>query len=175
MYPEQEIVDLTKALIQIPSTHSRPREIKRCADFITAWLSERSIAHQCRDINGTPSVLVLPNIQRQRFPVLYMAHFDVVEADREELFQPRERDGRLFGRGAIDDKYAVALALMLFDRHLGELRAHGRPQSDLSFGLLLTGDEEVGGANGAGAAMAALQPDFFVALDGGGPKRMVFR
>ncbi len=173
MHPEQEIVDLTKALIRIPSVHSRPAEIQRCADFIEAWLDQRNIAYERRDINGTPSLLVLP--ASARLPVLYMAHFDVVEADDDNLFQPREAAGRLYGRGAIDDKYAVALALVLFERHLRAQQDIGGSQADLGFGLLLTGDEEVGGANGAGAALETLRPEFFVALDGGGPKRIVTR
>jgi succinyl-diaminopimelate desuccinylase len=107
--------------------------------------------------------------------VLYMAHFDVVEADKEELFQPREANGMLYGRGAIDDKYAVALLLVLFHRHLQTLRAQGKKQTEMGFGLLLTGDEEVGGAKGAGPALKTMRPDFFIALDGGGPERIVVR
>ncbi len=168
---QQAIVDLTKALIRIPSVHSRPHEIQRCAGFIEAWLGERNIAFQRREINGTPSLLVLP--QSDHVQVLYMAHFDVVEVDDERLFQPREENGRLYGRGAIDDKYAVALALIFFNEHLKALRAVGKDQVDMGFGLLLTGDEEVGGANGAGAAVDDLNVDFFLALDGGGPERIV--
>lgn len=173
MQSQQEIVALTKALIRIPSVHSRPHEIRRCADYIEAWLGERSIDYQRKDINGTPSLLVLPKPDHMR--VLYMAHFDVVEVDDEGLFDPREEKGRLYGRGAIDDKYAVALSLVLFHEHLKAMRTNGKDQADMRFGLLLTGDEEVGGANGAGAALKTLTPDFFVALDGGGPKRVVIR
>lgn len=171
MHLQQAIVDLTKALIRIPSMHSRPNDIQRCVGFIEAWLEERNIVFQRRDINGTPSLLVLPQSDHVR--VLYMAHFDVVEVEDESLFEPREEKGRLYGRGAIDDKYAVALALILFNEHLKALRAVGKDQIDMDFGLLLTGDEEKGGVNGAGAAVDDLNVDFFLALDGGGPERIV--
>lgn len=173
MHIQQEILNLTKTLIRIPSVHSRPHEIQRCADAIETWLGERDIACLRREIEGTPSLLVLP--MENRAEVLYMAHFDVVEVDDEGLFEPREENGRLYGRGAIDDKYAVALCLVLFHEHLKALRASGKDQSDMRFGLLLTGDEEVGGVNGAGAASEGLQTDFFVALDGGNPERIVTR
>lgn len=171
MQIQQEIVKLTKALIRIPSVHSRPHEIQRCAGYIQAWLDERSISYQRKDINGTPSILVLPRPGRAR--VLYMAHFDVVETDDEGLFEPREANGRLYGRGAIDDKYAVALSLILFNSHLKALHAAGKDQTDMCFGLLFTGDEEVGGANGVGAVVDDLDVEFFIALDGGGPERIV--
>jgi succinyl-diaminopimelate desuccinylase len=191
MPPLQEIVDLTKALIRIPSMHSRPQEIQRCADFIAAWLDERDIAYRRLDIDNIPSLIVLPKVERlpgaegmpeagrlaeaESVPVLYMAHFDVVAADIDDLFLPREEDGKLYGRGAIDDKYAVALLLVLFQRHLEALRKKGRTKAEMGFGLLLTGDEEVGGAKGAGAALKWVRPAFFVALDGGGPQRIVTR
>lgn len=169
----REIADLTADLIRIPSVHSRKAEIERCADFIADWLSTRDIAFDRTSVNGTPVLTVLP--KNQRADLLLMAHFDVVEADGDELFTPAERDGRLFGRGAIDDKYAVALSLVLFQDHLERVRRDGGTQADLPFGLLLTGDEEIGGANGAGPASQSIDTDFFIALDGGAPDRIVVK
>ncbi len=171
MPPERQIVELTKALIRIPSTHSRPSEINRCADLIVSWLSQHQIAFERIDIQDTPSIMVLP--QAGYAPVLLMAHFDVVEAGDERLFDPAERDGRLYGRGAVDDKYAVATGMVLLDHTLERLRAAGRGQADLPFGLLLTGDEEVGGHHGAGAVVPKIKTDFYIALDGGRPDLIV--
>lgn len=169
----REIADLTADLIRIPSVHSRKAEIGRCADFIADWLSARDIAFDRSSVNGTPVLTVLPQINRAE--VLLMAHFDVVEADGDDLFTPVERDGRLYGRGAIDDKYAVALSLVLFRDHLERVRRDGGTQADLPFGLLITGDEEVGGANGAGPASESIDTDFFIALDGGAPDKIVVK
>ena len=80
--------------------------------------------------------------------VLLMAHIDVVDA-ADPQFDPVIRDGKLFGRGAIDDKYAVALSLVLAKEHVERLRQQGRTQKDLPFGVLITSDEEVGGHNGS--------------------------
>ncbi len=73
--------------------------------------------------------------------VLLYAHHDVQPpgdpADWDtDPFQPAERDGRLYGRGAADNKAGIAV-------HLAALRAHG---DDLPVGVtvLIEGEEEVG-------------------------------
>ncbi len=166
------LVDLVTRLIEIPSTHSRPEEIGRCADYIVGWLEERNIQCRKRVHNGVPTITALP--ASDRAPILLMSHIDVVEAP-PALFQPRMQDGKIYGRGAIDDKYAVALSLLLMHDHLERLRAAGRGQQDLPFGVMITGDEEVGGLNGARHALADLQVDFAIALDGGRLDKIVVK
>jgi succinyl-diaminopimelate desuccinylase len=168
---ERQIVDLTSELIRIPSAHSRPDEIRRCADFIEGWLVSRKIACQRSDIAGVPAITVLPRPRATE--ILLMAHFDVVEVQDEAQFIPREEHGRLFGRGAVDDKYAVALSLILFHNRLERIRKAGGSQGDMCFGLLLNGDEEVGGANGARDVLEKIEIDFCLALDGGNPGKLV--
>ena len=166
---QEELVRLTGNLISIPSTHSRPAEINRCADVIADWLTEHAIAFQRIDQNGTPSLLVAP--VNRPCKVLLMSHFDVVEAE-DSQFAPYTKDGRLFGRGAIDDKYAVALTLILY-RELRNRQSAGGNTDELPFGLLFTGDEESGGKDGAGHATTLVTPDYFIALDGGQPDRII--
>ncbi|NCD25839.1 MAG: M20 family peptidase [Deltaproteobacteria bacterium] len=166
-----DILDLTQSLIRIPSAHSRPSEIMRCADFIMNWCALNGLhAHKIIQ-NDTPSILVLPD---EPVRLLLMTHFDVVEAP-EELFTPRLDGDRLFGRGALDDKYAVALSLIIFRNRLQALAATGKTQSDMALGLLMTGDEETGGENGAGHALKMIRADHALALDGGSPERIVIR
>ena len=171
MTMEAQIAALTAELIEIPTTHACPEEIKRCADFIEAWLSQRHIEYSRYDIAGIPAITVLPRPQAAE--ILLMAHFDVVAAQDDSQFTARQENGRLFGRGAIDDKYAVALALILFHNRLERIRAAGGTQKDMCFGLLLNGDEEVGGVNGAKAVLEKIDLDFCLALDGGNPEKIV--
>jgi succinyl-diaminopimelate desuccinylase len=168
---QQEILELLKELIRIPSTDSRPGEIKRCAEFIGSWLRKHNIDYQLENHDTTPSIFVMP--PNRKVQVLLMSHFDVVEVDDLRQFEPYEQDGQLYGRGSIDDKYAVALSLILFREQLRKLECNGKNQDDISFGLLLTGDEEVGGINGAGKAVENLDTEFFIALDGGNPNHIV--
>ncbi len=171
-----ELLQLTKELIRIRSTDTYPEKICECADFIENWLAKESIIYERHNNNGVPSLVVLPSPSTESgTKVLFMTHFDVVEAEDESLFSPRVKNGKLYGRGAIDDKYGVALSLLLFRERLTALQKKGLSQKDMRFGLLLTGDEEVGGANGAGAVCNNLSTDFFLALDGGNPDLIVIK
>jgi succinyl-diaminopimelate desuccinylase len=169
---EKEILELTEALIRIPSTQTRPGKISECASFIAQWLGKHGINYKRYDENDVPSIVVMPS-EATETKILLMAHFDVVEAESDAAFSPRIEDGKLYGRGAIDDKYAVALSLILFREHLSTLYKQGLTQREMSFGLLLTGDEEVGGRDGVGKVGQIIHPDFFIALDGGRPGLIV--
>lgn len=166
----REIVELTKELVRIPSMHSRPEEIGRCADRVAEYLEAAGARVRRMEHGGVPSVLALP--RDDAAPVVLMSHVDVVDAP-DELFAPEERDGKLYGRGSLDDKYAVALSLVLFKHRLERLRAAGKTQADMPFGVLVTGDEEVGGANGVRPALKTFRAGFGLALDGGDLKTLV--
>lgn len=166
-----EIITLTEDLIRIPSMHSRPAEIMRCADFIMQWCERQGLAARRIVHDGTPSVLVMPAGKAR---LLLMSHIDVVDGP-DELFQPRIEGDRLFGRGAVDDKYAAALSLVLFRDRLRALERRGGTQDGMALGLLITGDEETGGDNGAARALELIEADCALALDGGSPERIVTR
>jgi succinyl-diaminopimelate desuccinylase len=166
----EEIIELTKSLIRFKSMHSRPEEIRACAEFIGAYLSRSGVACKRIDRDGVPSVLALP--KEKEATVLLMSHIDVVDGP-EGLFEPYEKEGRLYGRGSIDDKYAAALSMVLFKEQLIRCKKQGRGQGDLGFGILLTGDEEVGGKKGAKEALKEVKTAFCIALDGGRLNKIV--
>jgi succinyl-diaminopimelate desuccinylase len=168
----REIVDLTKDLIRFKSTHTRPEEIQKCARFIEAWLKDHDIACTFTERNGVPSIRALP--ARSQTPVLLMAHIDVVNAT-DSLFEPVEKDGRLYGRGAIDDKYAAALSMVLLKNRIQSNQQLGLGAGALPLGVLITGDEEVGGHDGARNALGAINCDFCIALDGGRVDKIVVK
>jgi len=164
------VVELTQDLIRFKSMHSRPEEIKTCMAFMESYLARHGVGYRRVEQNGVPTLLVLrPD---GTVPVLLMSHIDVVDAP-EELFVPRVENGKLFGRGSIDDKYAAALSLVLVVEQLEKLKACGKTQADLPCGLLISGDEEVGGHDGAQAALSQLKADFAIALDGGHLRKIV--
>jgi acetylornithine deacetylase/succinyl-diaminopimelate desuccinylase-like protein len=88
--------------------------------------------------------------------VLLYSHYDVVAAGDESLwdsppFEPTERDGALFGRGAADTKSNILM-------HVGALRSwEGRPPVGVR--LCIEGYEEIG--SGALLGYPSTDPDHF--------------
>lgn len=167
-----DIVALTKDLIRFKTMHSNPDEIRTCAQFIGDYLKSFGAEYTLLESNGVPSVLALP--KHGHTPIVLMSHIDVVDAP-DDLFEPKEKRGKLYGRGALDDKYAVALSLVLFKTHFEALRKQGKTRAEMPFGVLITGDEEVGGSNGVQHALKQFKADFAIALDGGGLNNIVVK
>lgn len=167
-----EIIDLTKDLVQFKTMHSRPDEIHRCAAFIEQYLNTWDVTYRRFDYHNAPAILVLP--QNGIVSLLLVSHIDVVEAP-DKLFMPVVQDGKLYGRGCFDDKYAVALSLVLLKNNLQQLRRQGRGQKELPFGILITSDEEIGGFNGAKKTLVDIQTDFCIVLDGGNIEKIVVK
>ena len=167
-----EIIDLTKELIRFESTPSKPEEIKRCFEFIKYQLQSSGIDYQWFHHRKFPSLAVIP--ANGFAPTLLMTHIDVVDAPGN-LFSPFEKDGKLYGRGSLDDKYAVALSIVLLKKHLQHLQHTGKDQNHLPFGILITSDEEIGGFEGAKKALLNIKTDFCIVLDGGSIEKMVVK
>lgn len=167
-----EIIDLTKDLVQFKTMHSRSDEIHRCAAFIEHYLNTLDVTYRRVDFHSSPVIMVLP--QHGIAPLLMMSHIDVVDAP-DELFKPVIQEGKLYGRGCFDDKYAVALSLILLKNNLKLLRKQGRGQRELPFGILITSDEEIGGFNGAQKTLVDIQTEFCIVLDGGAIGKIVVK
>jgi acetylornithine deacetylase/succinyl-diaminopimelate desuccinylase-like protein len=111
-------------------------------------------------------------------PVLLMAHMDVVgvEADQWTVdpFAGIEKEGYVYGRGAIDDKGMLAanlVTMLLLKRHV--IDGGGSLQRDVV--LVANSDEEAGGKWGMGWLITN-QPDLIraeFALNEGGRTRVV--
>lgn len=168
----EEIISLTMDLIQFKSTASNPGETIKCADYLSGYLESNGLHCTRLEYEGVPSILALP--EDNWAPVLLMSHMDVVPAP-DELFAPHIADQKLYGRGSLDDKYAVALSLVLLKEFFHGLQKEGKTQKDLPFGILITGDEETGGYHGAQKVLAKTKTDFCIALDGGGPRKIVVK
>lgn len=132
-------------LISIPSVSSMPEhddDVIACAEAIVG-ICEGLDAAEVRllEAGGKPAVYAhFPGPEDQPTVLLY-AHYDVQPTgDLAEWdsppFEADERDGRLYARGAADDKGGLAV-------HLAVLRAfNGQPPVGVK--LLVEGEEEIG-------------------------------
>ncbi len=136
------IVKLTSELVSIPSESKNQKEVLAALDLVSSYLDGLGLKVVDFEKNGVFSRLWI-NETNEGGPVriLLSGHIDVVDAD-EDQFVSRLEDGKIFGRGSGDMK-GHDVAMMV------SLRSYIEKGGDGSVGLLLTGDEEVGGFNGA--------------------------
>ncbi|MBJ7433239.1 MAG: M20/M25/M40 family metallo-hydrolase, partial [Microbacteriaceae bacterium] len=152
-----ESLETLKSLVRIPSVSwdgFPAEEVHRSAEFVAERVRALGIFEDVQIVTepftdapgyGQPAVLARRDPASGYPTVLLYAHHDVqppgdTHAWESEPFEPVERDGRLYGRGAADDKAGVVVhltALETIAKILGE---------DLNIGLALfiEGEEEFG-------------------------------
>ena len=123
------------------------------------------------DEMGQPAVLATRAARNGRPTVLLYAHHDVQPPGDEALwdsppFEPTLRDGRLYGRGAADDKAGIMA-------HVGAIRAVSEvlgDDLDLGLAVFIEGEEEYG-SRSFGQFLSdnaeALRSDVIVVADSG--------
>ena len=95
---------------------------------------------------GQPAVVARREPRAGRPTVLLYAHHDVQPPGKEEdwespAFEPTERNGRLYGRGAADDKAGVMAHVGAIRALAAAAEAEGR-ELDLGIALFIEGEEE---------------------------------
>jgi len=144
-----EVVELTRALIRIPSVH-RPGDPdaneSRVAAFVEAWLRREGFAVLVQPVApGRPNVIGwIGEKTSGRHSLLLEGHTDVVtEGDPADWTWPpfgaEMVDGRIYGRGAADMKSGLAAAMVAAAAFI---RAGITPRGKLVVGALV--DEEDG-------------------------------
>jgi acetylornithine deacetylase/succinyl-diaminopimelate desuccinylase-like protein len=163
-----------EALVRIPSIWADPahaEDTRRSADAVAA-LARDAGASEVRVLaadGGAPAVVAHWPAPEGMPTVMLYAHHDVQPTGGDENwtsppFEPAERDGRLYGRGAADDKAGVMT-------HLAVLRAYdGRPPVGVT--LFVEGEEESGSPTLSALLAehhAALAADVIVIADAANP------
>jgi acetylornithine deacetylase/succinyl-diaminopimelate desuccinylase-like protein len=140
---EREALRLLEVLCRHPSVSAEGRALEQTADLVEELLAGSGFAtRQLRAGAGPPAVY---GEQRGRsdYTLLLYNHYDVQPVDPLELwesppFEPTIRDGRLFARGAADNKGELAVRLAVI-RSLRE-RAGELP---ITIRWIVEGEEEV--------------------------------
>src|SRR4051812_22278531 len=142
-----------KAFLAIPSISALPEhapDVKRCAEWCADEM--RRIGLQNVRLVDTPGNPVVYGdwIGAEGAPtILFYGHHDVQPVDPLDLWQspPFEatvRDGRLYGRGTVDDKGQVWVHVKAIESFL---RSAGGGRLPINLKLIVEGEEEVGSEN----------------------------
>ncbi|MEV3874389.1 dipeptidase [Streptomyces sp. NPDC049906] len=137
--------------LRIPSVSAQPEhapDVRRSADWLAATLRDTGFPTvEVWDTPGAPAVFAhWPAADPGAPTVLVYGHHDVQPAAREDgwhtdPFEPVVRDGRLYARGAADDKGQVLFHTLGVRAHLA---ATGRSAPAVHLKLLVEGEEESG-------------------------------
>lgn len=137
--------------LRIPSVSAQPEhhaDVRRSADWLAASLRETGFpVAEIWETPGAPAVFAeWPSDDPGAPVVLVYGHHDVQPAAREDgwrtdPFEPVVQDGRLYARGAADDKGQVFFHTLGVRAHLA---ATGRTTPAVHLKLLVEGEEESG-------------------------------
>ncbi|MEV8399990.1 dipeptidase [Streptomyces niveus] len=137
--------------LRIPSVSAQPEhdaDVRRSADWLAASLRETGFpVTEIWETPGAPAVFAeWPSDDPGAPVVLVYGHHDVQPAAREDgwrtdPFEPVVQDGRLYARGAADDKGQVFFHTLGVRAHLA---ATGRTTPAVHLKLLVEGEEESG-------------------------------
>jgi acetylornithine deacetylase/succinyl-diaminopimelate desuccinylase-like protein len=134
-------------LCRVPSVSARHEGVEECAKLVADLLASRGFEAEVLPSAGHPVVLArAPGRNASRTMLLYN-HYDVQPPEPLELwetppFQPEIREGRIYARGAKDDKGELMARLAAVD---ALLEVDGCLPCNLTW--LVEGEEEVGSPN----------------------------
>ncbi|MFX1475989.1 MAG: M20/M25/M40 family metallo-hydrolase [Promethearchaeota archaeon] len=163
-----DYVELLRKIIAFETVNDRIKDqhpTRDCPDYLRDILAASNITTEIIEQNGYYAVLGF--LGKGRPITCFIAHYDVVPVGSGWNSNPFEltiRDGKGYGRGAADDKGNV-VALLLTAETLASQALPG------TVVFAMTGDEELGGNNGAAAVRQRLEqldsyPNYLVTADG---------
>jgi acetylornithine deacetylase/succinyl-diaminopimelate desuccinylase-like protein len=151
---QAEVAELLSDLIRIDTTNTGDTATsageRKAAEWVAAKLDEVGVSSVIHESEPGRASLVarIEGTNRDRPALLVHGHLDVVPADPGEWsvhpFSGEERDGYIWGRGAVDMKDMDAMTLALVRDWA---RTGVRPDRDIV--LAFVADEEAGGKKGA--------------------------
>jgi len=140
-----------RELVAIPSISADPAyrpEIRRCAEAMVARMRAAGLTQTAvLETDGNPIAYGAWLGAPGKPTVLIYGHYDVQPVDPLELwtsppFDAQVRDGKIYGRGTVDDKGQVLMHLAAIEAHL---RLRGR--LPLNVKVIVEGEEEIGSAS----------------------------
>ena len=143
----EAILDFTQDLVRIPSENPPGAAYRECIARVEQELDQLGLPHERVEVPGFPEhprYNLLSFVGEGERTLYFHGHYDVVPAQRRDQFEPRVKNGVLFGRGSSDMK--SGLAVMIYAAYL--LKKVGAPLKG-RIGLCVVADEETGGQGGS--------------------------
>jgi len=137
-------IDLLKDLVRLPSVSAEGKGIKETAEFIEKTLTGIGLETKMFQTQGNPVVFAEYKTNPELPTLLIYNHYDVQPPDPLDEwvsfpFDPQIREGKIFGRGASDNKGNIAARLCALKAMLD---ATGSLPINLKY--LIEGEEEIG-------------------------------
>ncbi len=137
-------LDELKQFLAIPSLSADPAyqaDVERAAAWLSEKLSALGFSAELVPTKGHPIVYAERQVSRDAPTILIYGHYDVQPPDPLELwttppFEPTIRDGRIYARGASDDKGQVFA-------HIAAVEALGT-NLRVNVKFVIEGEEEIG-------------------------------
>ncbi len=171
---QQRFVEELLDFARIPSVSAKPEnipDVQRAAEWVAARLTAAGAERaEVLPTAGHPVVCAeWLHAGADKPTLLIYGHFDVQPAEPFDLwttppFEPEIRDGRVWGRGASDDKGGMLIPILAFE---AMLRANGRLPVNVKF--FFEGQEEIGSPDlppFVAAHADRLQADMIFSADG---------
>lgn len=136
-----------KEIVRIPSQSGTPEcaaDVRRAAEWCSARMKKAGLENVAILETGKHPILYGDWLHAAGAPtILIYAHYDVQPSAPDELwqtpaFEPEIRDGRLYGRGAADDKSGIVTTISAVEA----LIATSGPGVNVKF--IFEGEEEIG-------------------------------
>lgn len=143
-----EYIKELQTLVRQPSVSAKGEGIEQCASLVKELLEKRGInARILRREGANPLVFGEIRVRGAEKTLLFYNHYDVQPPEPLELwkyppFSGELVNGRVYGRGAADDKGEIISRLAAVDSIL-----QSEPSLPLNYKFVIEGEEEVGSQN----------------------------
>lgn len=147
---QQRFLDELFELLRFPSVSADPKyagDVRKTAEFVAQKLKDAGADQiEICETGGHPIVYGEKITDPSKPTVLVYGHYDVQPPDPLELwhtppFEPTVRDGKIYARGACDDKGQFYMHVKAFEYMLSQ------NQLPTNVKFMIEGEEEVGSSN----------------------------
>lgn len=153
---KMDLINTIKDLIRFRTETGNETEIRKAAEYIVNLFEGTDVKTEIFQTTASP-VIFLRNTDEFDFDALVLGHIDVVPAE-DKMFEPIEKNGKMYGRGTLDMKSFAAVAL----NSMQYVEMHKLP---LKFGVILSTDEEKGSLSTESFLKAYPQIEAKIVLD----------